>query len=127
MNSKNNHSGISDKTNAKRISRAMSAIIPLCFFSLLISLFLAFAANDMYAFAKSEGEVAIELTGECSLSECASLLEVRGVVKNPALFSAYVRSKGAEDIITSATGKISLNSDMSYREILRAFAKSQKE
>ena len=126
---KNNkaNSGISTKANAQRINRACSVIIPLCFFSLLIALFLAFCANDVYAFVKPEGEVSLQLSGERSLYETALMLEDAGVIKNPALFCAYVSSKERSDILTSAEGDIPLERSMSYREILKVFAKNQRE
>ena len=125
MTYKNDHSGISDRASAKKIARALSVIIPLCFFSLLISLFIAFSANDIYAFVKPSGEVTLELSGERTLFECATLLEEHGVIKSPALFTLYVRSRGAESQLTSAVGDVSLDTSMSYREILKEFQKTK--
>ena len=125
MNYKNDHSGISYRASAKRIARALSVIIPLCFFSLLISLFIAFSANDIYAFVKPRGAVTLELDGARALPECAELLEEHGVIKSPALFTLYVKSRGAEAQLTSAVGTLSLDTSMSYREILREFQKIQ--
>lgn len=127
MNTSKANSGISNRSNAKRVARACSVIIPLCFFSLFISLFLAFCANDMYAFIKPAGEIKIELVSAHSLKETASLLEEKGIIENPALFCAYVKSKGADKRITSAEGIITLDTSMSYREILKVFAKNQAE
>ena len=127
MNNSKANSGISRSTNARRVARACSVIIPLCFFSLLISLFIAFCANDMYAFVKPEEKVKIELSGDISLRDRAKLLEERGVIENPALFCAYVKSKDAEADVTSLEGVIELNTSMSYREIVRAFIKNQAE
>ena len=121
------YSGISKKTNARRVARACSVIIPLCFFSLFISLFVSFCANDMYAFVKPEKTVKIRLDGADSLRERAQMLEELGVIENPALFCAYVRSKSAEDTITSADGVLELDTSMSYREIVKVFAKNQAE
>ena len=81
----------------------------------------------MYAFVKPEGDVTIELSGDISLKYRAKLLEERGVIENPALFCAYVKSKGAEADVTSVEGVIKLNTSMSYREIVRAFIKNQAE
>ena len=127
MNKSKANSGISGSANARRVARACSAIIPLCFFSLLIALFLAFCANDIYAFVKPAGEVKIELVGAHSVREVAKELEDSGVIENPALFCAYVRSKGADDKITSARGVIALDASMSYREIVKIFVKNASE
>ena len=127
MNKKENHSGISKKAYASHVARACSTIIPLCFFSLLLSLFLAFCANDMYAFVKPEGEVTIELAPTRSLRDTAKTLEERGIIENPALFCAYVKSKKADKKLTSVEGVIILDTSMSYREIVRVFAKNHPE
>ena len=55
------------------------------------------------------------------------ILEEKGIIENPALFCAYVKSKGADKRITSAEGIITLDTSMSYREILKVFAKNQAE
>lgn len=125
MNTSKANSGISNRSNAKRVARACSVIIPLCFFSLLLSLFLAFCANDMYAFVKPEGEVKIEIVGARSVRETAKLLENNGIIENPALFCAYVKSSGADKKIASAEGVITLDTSMSYREIVAEFGKNQ--
>lgn len=123
MNNSKANSGISKGTNAQKVMRACSMIIPLCFFSLFLSLFIAFCANDMYAFVKPAGEVKIELVSERSLRDTAKILEEEDIIENPALFCAYVRSKGADKKITSAEGAITLDTAMSYREIVKEFAK----
>lgn len=125
-NSKAN-SGISKRSNAHRVARACSVIIPLCFFSLLLSLSLAFCANDMYAFVKPEGEVKIELVGIGSVRERAKILENNGIIENPALFCAYVKSKNADKKIACAEGVITLDTSMSYRDIVKVFSKNQVE
>ena len=127
MNDNKAHSGISQRSDAQRIRRVCSLIIPLCFFSLLLALGLAFCANDMYAFVKPEGAVSLDLTDERSLYETARLLEEANVIENPALFCAYVKSKDKEEALTSASGRIELERSMSYREIVRVFAKNQLE
>ena len=127
MNNSKANSGISKSANARRVARACSTIMPLCFFSLFLSLFIAFCANDIYAFVKPDKKADITLTGGHSLYERATLLEGSGIIKNPALFCAYVRSKDAVDTVTSAEGIISLDASMSYREILKVFAKNQNE
>ena len=123
MNYSKANSGISKRTNAQKVMRACSAIIPLCFFSLFLALFISFCANDIYAFVKPGGEVKIELVAESSVRDTAKALEECGIIENPALFCAYVRSKGADKHITSAEGVITLDTAMSYRDIVKAFAK----
>ena len=126
MNYQEKHSDIINLGSAERIRRAASIIIPLCFLSLFLALVTVSCANDIYAFVKPEKVVTVDL-GECeSVKDIAKALEAQGVIKNPTLFSLYVRSKNAEERLLGAADEIELNTAMSYREILKVFAKNQK-
>ena len=127
MNNQKEHSGTISLTNAQRIKRACAVIIPLCFFSLFIALFIISCANDMYAFVKPQSEVKLYFRYEDTLYNKAKQLEANGIINNPAVFSAYVRSKKAEDKICSFEGDILLDSSMSYREIIKAFSQNKNE
>ena len=118
------HSGIISLTNAQRVKRACSVILPLCFLSLFIALFAAFSANDIYAFVKSQRSAQIHMSAKDTLYEKAKLLEANGIINDPALFSLYVRSKNHSDTISSFEGEIQLDSSMSYREIIKEFSKT---
>lgn len=102
--------------------RAMSIILPLCMLSFLICGLICSAANDMYAFVKKDAEITLRVEEASSLETVSNLLGENGVVNNSAFFSLYVRSKGKVEKIQKFTGEITLNSSMSYREILEAFS-----
>lgn len=122
MQYQTDHSGIIELTSAERIKRACSVIIPLCFLSILIAAAIISVGNDMYAFVKREEKVNLYFENSSSLYSVAQSLEANGVINNPSLFSLYVKSKGGEDKIKDFRGEISLSTDMSYREILKAFS-----
>lgn len=113
--------GTTRSSSAQRLRRACAVIVPLFFFSLLLTAALISAANDIYAFVKPDKEITLSLEPQETIYDTARLLSKNGVIKNPALFSLYARSKGAEERIFSFSGEISLSTSMSYREILRSF------
>jgi len=122
MQNNNTHSGIIELSSAQRIKRACSVIIPLCFLSLLIAAAAVSAANDMYAFVKPNKTVNLSFDGSVSVYSVALVLEEKGVIDNPALFSLYVKSKHREEKIKKFRGDITLQTNISYREILSAFS-----
>ncbi len=122
MQNSTKHSGIIELTSAQKIRRACSVIIPLCFLSILLAAAIISVGNDMYAFVKPDSEVNLHLENSSSVDSVARELENNGIINNPTLFSLYVKSKDGEDKITNFSGDIKLNSNMSYREILRAFS-----
>ena len=117
----NTKNGTTSNANAQRIRRACALIVPLFFFALLLSAALISAANDIYAFVKPDREITLTLEPQERVYDTAKLLSENGVIKNPALFSLYARTKGAEERILGFSGEISLSTAMSYREILRSF------
>ncbi|MBQ8140510.1 MAG: hypothetical protein IJ038_02305 [Clostridia bacterium] len=121
---KNNdlHSEIINLTHTQRIIRACSVIIPLCFLSLFLAAAIISVTNDMYAFVKPDETVNVNFPSSSSLYSRAKELERYGVINNPAVFSLYVRSKNYEERVCGFSGELSLNSSMSYREILLAFS-----
>ena len=126
MNYQEKHSDIIDLGSAERIRRAAAIIIPLCFLSLFLALLIVSYANDIYAFVKPERAVTLDVRACESVKDIAKALEAQDVIKNPNLFTLYVRSKNAEKRLLSAADEIELNTAMSYREILKVFAKNQK-
>jgi cell division protein YceG involved in septum cleavage len=102
--------------------RAMSIILPLCMLSFLICGLICSAANDIYAFVKKDMEITLQVEAPSSLETVSKLLGENGVVNNSAFFNLYVRSKRKVEKVQNFTGEITLNSSMSYREILEAFS-----
>ena len=100
------------------VRRTFAKILPICLLSFFISGFILSVANDMYAFVKQDAEVTLRFEEACSLEEFSKALGQKKIVKNPAVFSLYVRSKNKADIVERFVGELTLNSKMSYREIL---------
>ncbi len=113
----------SDNENLSRsIKKAMSKLLPICFVALLISALVCSVANDMYAFVKKDNEVNLNVYQSVSLNEMTDILSNRGVINNPDVFKLYVKLKDKKNTIEEFTGEATLNSSMSYREILSAFS-----
>ena len=122
MKSNDTQNFTADKQSRKN---AFGKIIPLALVALLLAGAIISIANDMYAFVKQKHSATIFIEAESSVYKTAQLLEDNGIINNPAAFTLYVTSKDARDKILSFSGEIYLSASMSYREILRSFAKSE--
>ena len=100
------------------ITRAFSIILPICVLSLLISGIVITLANDMFAFVKDDMEVTINIDEGSTIQEISDMLFDGGLIRNPEMFTAYVKSKDKVDSVEKFCGEITLNSSMSYRQIL---------
>ncbi len=109
-----------NEKKAKRYAYGTVTVITL--FALLPAALLVSVANDTYAFVKPEREVTLAIDTPLPLSEVAALLEREGIVSNPTVFELYTKVKGKIARIEGFSGELTLNSAMSYREILLAFA-----
>ena len=103
------------------IKRVFCILLPICFFAILISCAVISAANDMYAFVKPEREITILISEPCTLTQISRILSENDILYNPFFFVAYVKNKDKVNTIESFKGEITLNSCMSYREILAVF------
>lgn len=118
VNEKNGN-GQGNKTKTPGVlRRTFAKILPICLFSLFLSGFILSVANDMYAFIKEDREVTLWLEEPATLNEISRALGENKVVNNPAAFSLYVKSKNKSDTVESFVGELTVNSKMSYREIL---------
>ncbi len=99
-------------------SRALSVLLPLCLFSILLAGIIISLANDVYAFVKPDAEISLTLSSPVSDTDLSKLLQKSGVIKNPTAFKLYLRSKGLSERAAKITGEWILNSNMSYREIV---------
>ena len=114
-----NKNGQNDKTKTVGVvRRTFAKILPICLFSLFISGFILSVANDMYAFVKDDREVTLWLEEPATLNEISRFLGQKKVVNNPAAFTLYVKSKNKVDTVEGFVGELTVNSKMSYREIL---------
>jgi cell division protein YceG involved in septum cleavage len=110
-------------TDKKAVKFAFMSAVMLC----LVSLFLAggfiSVVNDIYAFVKEDGETEIFIPEGSSLEAVSEALGKAGVIKNPFVFTLYVKSKGKAEALEGISGEILLDSSMSYREILSTLLK----
>ena len=113
---------MSDTSDAKIVRNTFEMIIMITLLSALIALAIISVANDMYAFVKSSEQVVLNVSEPLTLSELSKQLQSEGIIKNPTVFSMFVRSKGRADALESFSGEIALRRDMSYREIMIALS-----
>ena len=110
-----------DVTQKRILKYAFSRITVTVLISVLLAAALISVANDIYAFVKEARAVSVEISSPLPLRELALTLQNEGVIDNPHVFCAYVRSKGRADSLEAFYGAIDLRTDMSYREILKEF------
>lgn len=101
--------------------RVVGIVLPICFLSILVSCAVVSVANDMYAFVKPEREVTLVISEPCTLDQISRILSDNDILYNPFCFVAYVKAKDRIAQIEAFRGEITLNSAMSYREILAVF------
>ena len=76
----------------------------------------------MYAFVKPREAISISIQSPMSLSEISELLNQKGVIKNPTVFSLFIKSKSRKEKLEGFVGELNLRQDMSYREIMLNFS-----
>ena len=106
----------------KLIKNTFEIIIIITLLAAMIALTVIAVANDMYALVKEDEKTTLIITEPLSLKELSRLLQQNKIIKNPTVFSMFIRSKGREDKLSSFVGEITLNSNMSYREIMLEFS-----
>lgn len=111
-------------SDRRTVRRAWRTVLVLCLLAMLFAALLVSVLNDLYAFIKPDRVLLLRIDSPLSLSEFSALLEREGVVANPAVFSLYVRLKGKAETAERFVGSLPLNTDMSYREILRALTQA---
>ncbi|MBQ8818856.1 MAG: hypothetical protein IJZ83_09775 [Clostridia bacterium] len=98
--------------------RAFGIIIPLCLAALMLGGAIISVGNDIYAFVKPDEDISVVIAYSTPSNELSELLQRQGVIKNAFAFNLYLRSKGKGDDALTLSGEWTLNSNMSYREIL---------
>lgn len=99
--------------------KAFGTLIPLLFLCVFISSTVISVANDMYAFVKPLQSVTVSISSELSANELSDLLQENKVIKNDFVFTLYLRAKKKANDVPLLRGEFTLNSNMSYREILQ--------
>lgn len=107
-------------SDRRTVRRAFRIVLVLSLAAILVSALLISVVNDLYAFIKPTRPYLLQIDSPLSLSAFANRLEDEEIVANPAVFCLYVQAKGKADLFETFCGEVALNSNMSYREILRA-------
>ncbi len=87
--------------------------------SALLSIFVIMAANDVYAFVKSDEEAEITITEDVTLEEVADLLGENRIIKYPGLFKFYAKLKN--DPCDFRPGTYTVSAKLGYKELLNSF------
>lgn len=109
-------------SDKEAIRNTFERAITVTLFALLIALLFISLTNDIYAFVKPEGEVLLTVSEPIPLGELSRLLQDEGIIRNPTVFSLFIKSKNRADALESFVGEAKLSRDMSYREIMLAFS-----
>lgn len=107
-----------DRTAKISTRTAFGALVPLMLLALMLAGIVISVANDMYAFVKPDENIGVKIIAPLNDSELSKLLRESGVIENELIFTLYLRSKHKDGLVPSLTGEWTLNSNMSYREIL---------
>ena len=116
---------MADISNKKLIKNTFEIVIMITLLAALLALAVISVANDMYAFVKPDASVTLNVDEPLDLSSMSKLLQSQGIIKNPTVFSLFVRSKGKADKLEAFSGEIVLRQDMSYREIMLALSQNK--
>ena len=109
-------------SDKRSLRNAFERVIILTAIAVLISMLFISVVNDIYAFVKPEENISITLSQPLTLKELSRLLQEKGVIKNPTVFSIFIKSKNRAEQLESFVGEITLRRDMSYREIMLALS-----
>ena len=114
---------MSEYFGKRAIRNAFERIIILTLIAIFLAAIVISAANDIFAFVKPDTQVSLNITQGTELDDIARSLKNAGIINNPSLFSAFVRSRGNEEKVKSFVGNITFYGKMSYREIMTSFYK----
>ena len=115
---------MSEYFDRHEIRNAFERIIILALIAIFLAALIISVANDIFAFVKTDANVVLNLSQGTKLNEIAKSLKKAKIINNPYIFTLFVRSRGNVKKLESFTESISLNSQMTYREIMTSFYKS---
>jgi cell division protein YceG involved in septum cleavage len=99
-----------------RFAFSKITVITLC--AILLALFTVSTANDLFAFVKPSEDIIVELNEPLPLDKLSVTLQNAGVIENAFGFWVYAKVKNNAEELESFSGSVTLNSDMSYRDII---------
>lgn len=106
----------------KMIRNAFEIIIIITLLSALLALAVISVANDIYAFVKPNESVTLSISEPLELKAFSKKLQDEGIIKNPTVFSIFIKSKGRQEKLEAFVGEVALRQNMSYREIMLALS-----
>ena len=98
--------------------KLIAALLALSFCLSGCALYDQAAGDDISKFVKPDEKITVTVDAPVSDGELAGLLKKSGVIENDIAFRLYLRSKDKLEKLSTLTGEWSLNSNMSYREIM---------
>ena len=110
----------SSKQKLRRL--AFSKITVLSMTALLVAALGVSVANDLYGFVKPDHEISLSIDAPSPLEDLSKILEEQGIIANPTVFRLYVKNRGKQAMLEQFCGTLTLNSKMSYRQILLEFS-----
>lgn len=103
------------------LKRAFGTVLPLCLAALLLAGAVISIANDVYAFVKADKSITVSSDEMLDIGSLSHFLQEQGVINNAFAFELYLRSHGLESSCVDLTEGLTLNSSMSYRELINEF------
>lgn len=105
------------KVKRKGCLNALLYSAVLIVFSIFLALLIIAGANDAYAIVKTNQTIAVTIPQNSSIDKIAGILQEDGVIRYGFLFNFYAKTEKVKKL---SNGNFTLNSNMTYSEILKA-------
>lgn len=108
-----------------RLANGVIYTVGVLFASILLSVFILQSMSDVFGLFKKEKEITVTIPDSANTSQVSSILKESGVIAQPVTFRLYAKYREYSD--TYLTGSFSLNSNMSYDEIIKQIQIAKNE
>lgn len=102
------------------IVKTVSYIGIVLIISIVLAVFLILAANDVFAFTKSDAQITVNIGEYPNIDSIAEVLADANVIKYPSIFKLYAKLK-EKDNYNFAAGTYTVSPSMNYDALLIAF------
>lgn len=111
-----------------RLANGILYTVGVLVVSILLSVFILQSMSDVLGMFKTEKEMSVNIPQGANTQTVATILKQNGIIAQPLTFRLYTKYRYDEDE-TYLTGNFTLNSAMSYDEIMQAIRvrKSEKQ
>lgn len=116
---KGKRGGTEADNTAAGLIKCVAYIAAVFVIAAIISAFVIFTANDMYAFVKSDTPTEIVIPENTTVSELADILHDNGIVKYKGLFKSYAKSHDSGQGF--AAGTYTVSPMTSYSDLVSMF------